>query len=217
MLTLQNDPPTLDSVAEEKDQYKNYGKSIRKMIAECLQKDPSKRPTATELLKHPFFKKAKDKKYLVQTCLSCAPSIEERAKKVKTTKRPPGTSGRLHRTETGEWEWSDDDSSDNASKEPTKKKLSDVQQIKPNSSSSTSNNQPVLEDKLKNLNLDGDSMNKSQQQSNQVPLNNNNENGSQGKINFVLRIRNSRKALNDIKFEFLVDIGKNEIILNNWS
>ena len=104
MLTLQNDPPTLDSVAEEKDQYKNYGKSIRKMIAECLQKDPSKRPTATELLKHQFFKKAKDRKYLIQTCLSCAPSIEERAKRVKNIKRPPGASGRLHRTDTGNYE-----------------------------------------------------------------------------------------------------------------
>ena len=59
MMTLQNDPPTLEFCAEEKDQYKNYSKSFRKMIAECLRKDPNERPSAKQLLKHDFFKRAK--------------------------------------------------------------------------------------------------------------------------------------------------------------
>nr|CAD7200393.1 unnamed protein product [Timema douglasi] len=56
MLTLQNDPPSLDTGAEEKDQYKTYGKTFR-----------------------------------------------------KASKRQPGTSGRLHRTVTGEWVWSSEE------------------------------------------------------------------------------------------------------------
>lgn len=103
MLTLQNDPPTIDTGADEKDQYKAYGKTFRKMIAECLQKEPSKRPTASELLKHPFFKKSKDRKYLTQTLLASGPSMETRVS--KAAKRQPGASGRLHRTITGEWVW----------------------------------------------------------------------------------------------------------------
>ena len=173
------------------------------MIAECLQKDPSKRPTATELLKHQFFKKAKDKKYLVQTCLSCAPSIEERAKKAKNFKRPPGASGRFHKTETGEWKWSDDSDYDDF-----KEKSSD-----PSKKQQTNNQQQENNDKLKNLTLNNESNSTNkleQQQENQVPS----TNGSQEKISLVLRMRNSRKALNDIKFDFLINIGnlKNEVL-----
>lgn len=107
MLTLQNDPPTLDTGAEEKDQYKAYGKTFRKMLSECLQKDPTKRPSATELLKHAFFKKAKDRKYLVQTLVAIGPSMETRVH--KASRRQAGASGRLHRMETGEWVWESDE------------------------------------------------------------------------------------------------------------
>ncbi|KAK9870742.1 hypothetical protein WA026_008309 [Henosepilachna vigintioctopunctata] len=110
MLTLQNEPPTLDTGAEEKDCYKAYGKTFRKMITDCLQKEPGKRPTAAELLKHPFFKKAKDKKYLQQTLVAIGPSLETRVQ--KASKRQPGASGRLHRKETGEWVWSSEDEGD---------------------------------------------------------------------------------------------------------
>lgn len=97
--------------ADERDQYKAYGKTFRKMIAECLQKEPSKRPTASELLKHPFFKKSKDRKYLTQTLLASGPSMETRVN--KASKRQPGASGRLHRTITGEWVWSSEEEDNN--------------------------------------------------------------------------------------------------------
>ncbi|XP_045541934.1 serine/threonine-protein kinase OSR1 [Papilio machaon] len=105
MLTLQNDPPNLDTGAE-KDQYKIYGKTFRKLICDCLQKDPTKRPTATELLKHPFFKKAKDKKYLAQTLIATSATLEARVHKVNKKEM---TNGCLNRTLTGDWEWSDDE------------------------------------------------------------------------------------------------------------
>ncbi|XP_076327461.1 serine/threonine-protein kinase OSR1-like isoform X2 [Tachypleus tridentatus] len=111
MLTLQNEPPNLETGSKSKDQYKQYGKSIRKLISDCLQKDPSKRPTATELLKYPFLKKAKDKTYLVETLVKCGPSQEERAEKLKKNRRLPGAIGRLHRMESGDWVWSSDEES----------------------------------------------------------------------------------------------------------
>ena len=94
------------------------------MISECLQKDPAKRPTASELLKHAFFKnKAKDKKYLQSVLVNVAPNPEVRMNKSKPKK--PGTSGRLHRNETGDWVWSDDEEGDSddetIQKKPPKK------------------------------------------------------------------------------------------------
>lgn len=60
MLTLQNEPPTLDTISDGKnDDYKKYSRPFRRMISLCLQKEPQQRPDASELLRHPFFKKAR--------------------------------------------------------------------------------------------------------------------------------------------------------------
>ena len=98
------------------------------MISECLQKDPAKRPTASELLKHAFFKnKAKDKKYLQSVLVNVAPNPEVRMNKSKPKK--PGTSGRLHRNETGDWVWSDDEEGDSDDETIQKKPPKKVNQV----------------------------------------------------------------------------------------
>lgn len=102
MLTLQNDPPNLETNAEKKDQYKAYGKSFRNLIKDCLQKDPSKRPTSSELLKYSFFKKAKDKKHLASVLMdNSAFSLA----KGQPPKPKSATSGRLKKNPQGEWEF----------------------------------------------------------------------------------------------------------------
>ncbi len=45
LMTLQNDPPKLDET---------FSLKFRQFIELCLCKDPSKRPSASELLKHKF-------------------------------------------------------------------------------------------------------------------------------------------------------------------
>ncbi|XP_061933977.1 serine/threonine-protein kinase OSR1 isoform X1 [Apis cerana] len=188
MLTLQNDPPTLDTAADDKDQYKAYGKTFRKMIVDCLQKDPTKRPTATELLKHPFFKKAKDKKYLQQTLVACGPSLETRVQ--KASKRQPGTSGRLHRTVTGEWVWSSEEEDSVSSGDESKEALP-VNTIE-NVSTSEEEEEEFF-GRLKSV-----QSHIAMQHEPSIP------------INLVLRLRNHKRELNDIRFEFAVGVDSAE-------
>ncbi|RDD40412.1 Serine/threonine-protein kinase OSR1 [Trichoplax sp. H2] len=110
MLILNNDPPTIETNQDEhKEDLKKYSKVFRKMVESCLQKEPTRRPDATELLKHPFFKKAKDKDYIKEHLLNKAPTLEEKENKMKVKKRDyrRGASGVLHRAEDGSWTWSD--------------------------------------------------------------------------------------------------------------
>ncbi|CAL8096310.1 unnamed protein product [Calicophoron daubneyi] len=70
MLTLQNDPPDIDSVATVSNQYVNYGQKFRKFTRACLMKDPAQRPSARELLGHTYIKaKAKDREVLCRVLL----------------------------------------------------------------------------------------------------------------------------------------------------
>ncbi|KAH8362317.1 serine/threonine-protein kinase svkA [Drosophila serrata] len=55
-LIPKNNPPQLTG---------NYTKSFKDFVEACLNKDPENRPTAKELLKYPFIKKAKKNAYLI--------------------------------------------------------------------------------------------------------------------------------------------------------
>eukprot|EP00877_Chromochloris_zofingiensis_P012318 jgi/Chrzof1/733/Cz01g26210.t1 len=58
---MQNPAPGLDEDSKEK----HFSKNMHEVVSWCLQKDAARRPTATQLLQHRFFKQAKDKDHLV--------------------------------------------------------------------------------------------------------------------------------------------------------
>ncbi|KAL6559707.1 hypothetical protein OROGR_004824 [Orobanche gracilis] len=78
LLTLQNAPPGLDY---ERD--KKFSKSFKQMIASCLVKDHSKRPTAKRLLKHSFFKQARSNDYISRILLEGLPALGDRLQALK--------------------------------------------------------------------------------------------------------------------------------------
>ncbi|KAE8213068.1 hypothetical protein CF327_g3364 [Tilletia walkeri] len=74
MKTLSDEPPQLD---REGGAHK-YSKAMEDFVRVCLQKDPSKRPTAEKLLQHAVFKQARGPKFLVNAILSGLPPLSDR-------------------------------------------------------------------------------------------------------------------------------------------
>ncbi|KAG0709096.1 kinase-like protein [Suillus ampliporus] len=71
---VQGKPPKLDSVGG----LHQYSRAFKSIVDACLVKDPSKRPTAAQLLQTPFFKSAKKKSHLVSTILDGLPPLTMR-------------------------------------------------------------------------------------------------------------------------------------------
>ncbi|XP_042485015.1 serine/threonine-protein kinase BLUS1 [Macadamia integrifolia] len=72
-----------DYEKNKKENNKKFSKNFREMVASCLDQDPSKRPTAEKLLKHPFFKSCKNADFFVKNVLYGLPTVGERFKKSK--------------------------------------------------------------------------------------------------------------------------------------
>ncbi|TKY47944.1 Serine/threonine-protein kinase fray2 [Spatholobus suberectus] len=75
LMTIQNAPPGLDY-----DRDKKFSKSFKEMVAMCLVKDQTKRPSAEKLLKHSFFKHAKPPELSVKKLFADLPPLWNRVK-----------------------------------------------------------------------------------------------------------------------------------------
>jgi serine/threonine-protein kinase OSR1/STK39 len=200
MLTLEGEPPTLETCANgEKEAYKRYGKPFRKMISQCLQKEPQNRPDATELLKNQFFRsKAKGKEFLIPNLIHLVPRLSDRGQ--RKPKKPQ--SGSASRNADGEWEFDADCGDDDAmevepSKEPNvngdqKEKATD--EATPQNNSSDASVATAPQQQKPNTTAAPTPAIPAQQPP--VP-------DDPNKVyDLTLRLRNGQKELNDIQFEF---------------
>lgn len=69
-----------DAAEDAEGKKKKFSKAFKEMVTACLSQDPSRRPSADKLLRHPFFKGSKPTDHLVSSVLHVVPSLEERFK-----------------------------------------------------------------------------------------------------------------------------------------
>ncbi|RDX84194.1 Serine/threonine-protein kinase fray2, partial [Mucuna pruriens] len=78
LMTIQNAPPGLDY-----DRDRKFSKSFKEMVAMCLVKDQTKRPSVEKLLKHSFFKQAKPPELSVKKLFADLPPLWNRVKSLQ--------------------------------------------------------------------------------------------------------------------------------------
>lgn len=203
IMTLQNEPPTLEICAEDRDQYKQYSKTFSKMIEQCLQKKPADRPTAKQLLKHDFFKKAKDRSYIAK---HLALKFQDRKKMEEklVNRRKPQSIRAVRLSDSGEWTFSsgsDDEGisgndvtlgNEAANKlkhldNPTVKNIGELmEKTEPISKASQPSNEWTLQANAQDA---AAAVKESTHDNSQV-------------LKLTLRIRNTQNDLHDIKFDF---------------
>ncbi|GLD92704.1 hypothetical protein PINS_up001283 [Pythium insidiosum] len=90
LLTLQEDPPSLKSYDDD-GSGQQFSRHYKDMIKVCLQKDPTKRPATSAMLKHSFFKKAGDAAFLASNLLNKIEDIGETSMTAGIADALPGT------------------------------------------------------------------------------------------------------------------------------
>jgi len=77
LLVILNTPPPALPKSE------NWSNEFRAFVDDCLQKDPTKRPTTSELMENhkKFFEKGRDLSYVAENFLKELPPIEVRQSK----------------------------------------------------------------------------------------------------------------------------------------
>lgn len=70
------EPPKLET---------QYSSDFRNFVSQCLTKDPEKRPSATQLLQHPFITQVKDRTALLPLVTRYSQYKQKNAKPFKST------------------------------------------------------------------------------------------------------------------------------------